>query len=156
MIARSLTLLLALTLAHAAGAALQPFDTDAFDEIRTRYANETVLVLIWSLDCHHCKDGMAKAAGLLDERPGLNLVLVNVDPADEAAAVASTLQKLGLSEADNWQFVDAPAARLRATIDPQWFGELPRSYLIDAEGNSAGFSGRISQDALDHWRQRSR
>lgn len=156
MTTRALIWILGLALANAASAGLQPFDADAFDAIRARYASEPVLLLLWSLDCHHCKAGMARAAEHLAEQPELNLVLVNVDASEDAQAVAHTLQALGLADADNWQFIDAPAARLRASIDPQWYGELPRSYLIDGNGHLEGFSGRLTPEFFDHWHHLNR
>ena len=155
MIKRGLIVLLGLALAQGASGALQPFGPDAFSELKVRYASEPVLVLLWSVDCQHCKEGMARAATVRGEHPELNLVIVNVDAGEDAAEVERILDALALSDADNWQFVEAPAARLRATIDPEWYGELPRSYLIDANGNVEGFSGRLLPEFLEYWRQSS-
>jgi hypothetical protein len=149
------TLGLSLAFAHSASA-VQPFGPETVDELRDRYRDATALLLLWSLGCHHCKDGMARAAALRADDPELNLVLINVDPPDEATEVEQVLDAHGLNDADNWQFIDAPAARLRAALDPSWYGELPRSYLIEADGSVHGFSGRISQELLDYWRERSR
>ncbi|MCC5888774.1 MAG: TlpA family protein disulfide reductase [Gammaproteobacteria bacterium] len=155
MIKCGLTLLLAFALASAASAAMQPFGPGSFEEIKAQYAAQTVLVMLWSLDCPHCKEGMAQAGAMRSGQAGLNLVLINVDGAVATTEIERTLAGLQLDAADNWQFVDAPAPRLRATIDPHWYGELPRSYLIDASGNSQGFSGRVSPTLLDFWREQS-
>lgn len=155
MIKRGLTVLLAFVLAPAASAAVQAFGPGSFEDIKAQYAADTVLVLLWSLDCTHCKEGMTKAGAMRLAQPGLNLVLINVDGAVASTEIERTLAGLKLADADNWQFVDVPAARLRATIDPHWYGELPRSYLIDARGSAQGFSGRVSAPLLDYWREQS-
>ncbi|MCC5871609.1 MAG: TlpA family protein disulfide reductase [Gammaproteobacteria bacterium] len=155
MIRHGLTVLLAFALSPAASGAVQAFGPGTFEEIKAQYAAQTVLVLLWSLDCHHCKEGMAQAGAMRSGQPGLNLVLVNVDGTAATAEIERALEGLQLADADNWQFVDAPAPRLRATIDPDWYGELPRSYLIDASGSPRGFSGRVSPALLDYWREQS-
>ncbi len=136
--------------------ALQSFDAAGTDEIKDRYAQQTVLLLVWSVGCQHCKDGMRQAGAKLGEEPGLNLVLLNVDRPDDVSDVERELDRLGLSDVDNWQFTDAPPARLRAALDPDWFGELPRSYLITPDGSMHGVSGPLSQELLDHWVRLSR
>ncbi len=155
MIKQGLAVLLGLALAQGGSGSIQPFDSATFAKIKERYTTETVLVLIWSLDCHHCKDGMARAASLHAKHPDLNLVLVNVDAQEAAPEVERIISTLRLDSAENWQFTDIPAPRLRATIDPEWYGELPRSYLIDDSGKARGFSGRVAPTLLEYWRQQS-
>ncbi|MGY8814879.1 MAG: hypothetical protein ACKVHQ_09190 [Gammaproteobacteria bacterium] len=41
--------------------------------------------------------------------------------------------------------------RLRYSIDPDWFGELPRNYFYDANSSRIGFSGKLTEDILLEW-----
>jgi thiol-disulfide isomerase/thioredoxin len=157
MIRHSLSFLLALALIGVASHtnALQPFGPDSADEIDTRYADETALLLVWSLGCHYCKEGMVRAGELRQAHPELNLILLNIDPPQDAAEVVQALAEMGLSDADNWQFGDGPPARLRATLDPTWYGELPRNYLLAPGEGRQGFSGRLTGEVLEYWVERS-
>ncbi len=135
--------------------ALQPFGSDSADEIDARYADEMALLLVWSLGCHYCKEGMVRAGELRKKHSDLNLILLNVDPPQDAADVKQVLEDMGLSDADNWQFGEGPPARLRAALDPAWFGELPRNYVLQPGKKPRGFSGRLTAEVLDFWVERS-
>ena len=45
-------------------------------------------------------------------------------------------------------FTDPNIERLRYTIDPDWFGALPRSYFYDERGNRKGVSGLLSKEKI--------
>ena len=133
-----------------AGAA-KPFLADTPTALAQRFAGQPYLVAFWSVDCPHCQGELALFARLLRERPDLPLVLVAVDAPALAPRVAARLAELGLSGADNWQFADARAERLRFAVDRQWRGELPRSYLFDAAHRRQAVSGALDGAALRRW-----
>ena len=81
--------------------------------------------------------------------PNLPLVLISTDQIDERDYANDILQDAGLASTPSWIFADNFTERLRFTIDPQWFGELPRSYYYDAEHNMKAHSGIMTRDMLD-------
>ncbi|MGE4630656.1 MAG: hypothetical protein AAEC86_09460 [Pseudohongiellaceae bacterium] len=48
-------------------------------------------------------------------------------------------------------FADNFAERLRFSIDPNWYGELPRSYFFDAKHNMSSHSGIMTKALLPGW-----
>jgi hypothetical protein len=149
-----LTLTVGLTLPALGGT--ETFEADSFAIIRARHAGEEALVLIWSVSCTHCKHDMRRVAERLGAHSNLRAVMIAVDPPEIRDDVLQTIADLGVGAAEHWQFgTDAPA-RLRASIDPAWFGEVPRSYLVTADGSLHGFSGRLPEAVLDQWSASSR
>ncbi|NWG87547.1 MAG: redoxin domain-containing protein [Hydrogenophilaceae bacterium] len=116
-----------------------------------RFAGKPYLIAFWSVECPHCQGELELFAKLLREQPSLPLVLVAVDAPALAPQVAERLIELHLSDADNWQFAEARAERLRFVVDRQWRGELPRNYLFDAKHRAQTASGAISEDMLRRW-----
>lgn len=150
-------LLLTLVLAvPGLASGIETFEQNSFEAIENRHADSTVLVVVWSIECSHCKHDLARIAERLQDRPDLRLELIATDPPALRDAVLSTLAELGLAETPGWQFGSVPAARLRTVIDPDWFGELPRSYLLGPDGTRTGISGRLPEAALEHWAEVSR
>jgi hypothetical protein len=78
-----------------------------------------------------------------------HIVTIAIEPAGDAGNVeASATAPLGPSAA-HWAVGDAPAEQLRYLIDPQWRGELPRSYWFDADGRRiAAHSGLITPQTI--------
>lgn len=134
---------------------IEIFEPESFETIANRHADRTALVVIWSIECSHCKHDLARIAARLQVRPDLRVELIATDPPALRNEVQSTLETLGLADAPRWQFGPAPAAVLRAIIDPDWFGELPRNYLLHPDGTRTGISGRLPEAALDHWAESS-
>ncbi len=144
-------MLLALSAGWALAGAPKPFAADTPAELAKRFAGKPYLLAFWSVDCPHCQGELELFARLLREQPDLPVLLVSVDAPELAPQVTARLAELGLGNADNWQFADARAARLRFAIDRQWRGELPRSYWFDAAHRVQGVSGAVSEMALRHW-----
>ena len=46
---------------------------------------------------------------------------------------------------------EADEDKLRYSIDPTWYGELPRTYFYDADHQITPLSGKISNSFLDTW-----
>lgn len=155
--ARAVSLLLCLLFTPLALARdIESFELNSFAAIQNRHPGSSLLIVVWSVECSHCKQDLARIARRLRARPDLRVELIATDPPALRDAVRSTLDKLGLAGAPSWQFGLTPAPRLRAAIDPDWFGELPRSYLMGPDGTRMGISGRLPEAALDHWAELGR
>lgn len=103
------------------------------------------IVTLWSEECGYCKINLDRLAQF---RPrGLRVVTVLSEQHDAAASLWPELARRGLT-AEAWVFGDEVPERLRHALDPEWRGELPRSYLIDAEGRRQAVSGVLSDAAL--------
>lgn len=105
----------------------------------TAHAQPTIVAL-WSSECVHCKDNLARFAELARQHPGLRLVTVAAEAAVPELAVP--LDRLAVpGERYAWGS-EAPEA-LAYAIDPKWRGELPRSLFFDGRGTRTAISGRV-------------
>lgn len=142
---RSLALLGALALAAVAAAepAIRPFGPDSYAQIAAAADGKPQVVMVWSLDCSYCEPSFAALAQA--QRRGLKVVTIATDPVDDPEAVALIRRKLAKAglQAETWAFGAAPAEQLRHAIDPNWRGEMPRSYWFDGRGRVRAYSGLI-------------
>lgn len=149
------TALLACTLAvgvATAGTGLepQPFVRGTQQAIVAANAGTPFVFALWSLDCTYCRHDLAMLGRLQQEHPQLRLVMVATDPGERRGEVAPALAGLGV-EGESWMFADSYADRLRFEIDADWYGELPRTYFYDSEGDRVGLSGSLDETAVRQW-----
>ncbi|WP_339869770.1 hypothetical protein [Pseudohongiella nitratireducens] len=145
-----MTALLFLVLGNTALADnFKPFTTESFAAIKEQYAGKPFFVSLWSVDCPPCRVELDMLGELVAADPNLPLVLISTDQINERDYANDILQDAGLASTPSWIFADNFTERLRFTIDPQWFGELPRSYYYDAEHNMKAHSGIMTRDMLD-------
>ncbi len=134
---------------------LKPFVRGSQQVIVASHQDKPFILALWSLDCTHCIDDMALLGKLSKKYRNLDLVLVSTDSPEQTQQIARTLQHYRLSHADSWVFADGYVERLRFEVDPQWYGELPRTYFFDASGHSTAISGKIDRKEIEHWIQSS-
>lgn len=127
---------------------IQPLTTDNYSRIAEQHSGERFLLVFWSVDCPPCRKELAMLGKILEEQPELPVTLVSTDQHLATEDVRAILERNGLLNADNWQFADPVAARLRHAIDPDWFGELPRAYFYLASGERVAHSGLLSEEAV--------
>jgi thiol-disulfide isomerase/thioredoxin len=145
-LAAALSLLLALA-APAAADELRPFSRGSWAELRAAHAGRPTVVALWSVHCPPCIAEMPLWKKLAHE---IDVVLVSSDSIEEVERIGRTLHKHGVAGLENWAFADAFVERLRFEIDPAWRGELPRTYLIAADGGLTAHSGLIDETELRH------
>lgn len=146
-------ILLATTLPAAASQPL-PFTAGSFSDIEKQYTGEPFLVVLWSLECPPCYKELALLGRSRQEHPGLPLVIVSTDDIDHAEEAEQVLARYGLDDTRWWMFADPFVERLRHSIDPQWRGELPRSYFYTPDRAREAHSGLIDEGQLREWARR--
>lgn len=129
----------------------QPFEAGSLKQIEQRYAGKSFLLVLWELNCFPCHEEMELLSKLKKEHPDANVVLISTDDISKQAEITAMLDKHGLKGIDSWLFADKNLEKLRYSIDPEWFGELPRNYIYDTDGSRFGFSGKLTQEVLDEW-----
>jgi hypothetical protein len=139
--------------ANPADAPAQPsaFGLNDLRAIEERHHGRPFLAVLWSLDCAPCRSELELLGELRRTHPELDLVLISTDPGSTEAATLEILSSHGLAAVESWAFADANAERLRFSIDPEWFGELPRAYFYDGNGSRRGVSGALSQETVVDW-----
>ncbi|MDT8428301.1 MAG: hypothetical protein RQ757_06005 [Pseudomonadales bacterium] len=134
--------------AAAPADSFQPFTAETFAAIKNKHAGKPFFVSLWSIDCPPCRIELDMLGNMLASHPDLPLVLISTDPISERQAAADILEEAGLAGHPSWIFADEFTQKLRYSIDPQWFGELPRSYYYDAAHNNTAHSGIMTREML--------
>lgn len=144
----------ALLLAPAAQAAeIQPFVSGSAARIASQHQGQPYILSLWSLGCPPCMAELSEFGRLSKQYPTLRWVLIATDSPSERKQLRATLKRHGLDKQQNWVFADEFTERLRFEIDRQWHGELPRNYLISANGERLSHSGRLDSARLEQWIQ---
>ncbi|OYY43447.1 MAG: hypothetical protein B7Y56_11305 [Gallionellales bacterium 35-53-114] len=143
------------------GAAQQtrPLQRGSYQKIIAAHAGQPFIVALWSISCTHCGADLEIFERLANKYPAFKLVLISTDAPEQEAAIVATLNKYHLGqthqkrvgEIESWVFADSYTERLRFEIDPQWYGELPRTYFIDAKGRATGISGVLDEAKTEEW-----
>lgn len=131
----------------------KPFDAHSRAAIEQAQAGKPFILAFWSLDCTYCADELKTLGELVRQHPQVSLVTVCVDERSAASEAAAMLERAQLPMHERWQFATVDSDRLRYSIDPQWYGELPRSYFYDAAHRVQAISGRPEKVWLNHWLQ---
>lgn len=127
------------------------FVSGTLQKIVTAHHGKPFILGLWSLSCSHCREELTMLGQLMAEHPDTPLVLLSTDSMEQSADVAATLQGYGLAQVESWVFADAYTERLQYEIDNRWYGELPRTYLYEANGSRTGHSGRLQMSFLQGW-----
>ena len=128
-----------------------PFGPDSLGQIEREYAGEPFLLVLWSADCFPCRKELATLGAITRTNPDLNLVLLATDDIVDKAMLGAILEQHGLAHMASWIFAHPNVERLRYSVDPQWYGELPRSYFYDADAGRRGISGPLAAEAVEAW-----
>ena len=133
----------------------QPFSLKTFNALKHKNLGQQWAVILWSVDCPACFKELALVNKLRQEQPDLAIVFINADENavdDEAFAErAKIIVDYGMGNLPNLYFSYNQATKSRYQIDPQWYGELPRSYFINRKGFFRGKSGLAKESHLRKW-----
>jgi hypothetical protein len=135
--------------AHAAPA-IHAFNPDSMTRIVASQKGKPFVLVVWSLDCVYCQASLKILSEQKREQKDLRIVTLATDPLDDVQAVAQLnkrLKALGLT-AEAWAFGSVPPEHLRYAIDPNWHGEMPRSYWFNAGGERVAHSGVLTVAAI--------
>lgn len=141
--------LFSLNLSYAQSVA---FNKTKLSTIKTQNMGKQWLMLLWSVDCPPCFKELAIVQKLQRQHDDLAVVIINTDANDETEQEReSIIEKFELNNLSNFHFVDGQGDQSRFVIDPNWYGELPRSYFVESSGKFHGKSGLVDQALLTKW-----
>ncbi len=135
---------------------IKSFVRGSHQQIVSARAGKPFVITFWSLGCTNCRDDLAMFGKLVQKYRSFDLVLVATDTPEQKQEIADTLQHYrlggtGPGRIESWVFADSYAERLRFEVDPQWYGELPRTYFYDAQGRVQALSGALDQAQIERW-----
>lgn len=134
----------------AALAAPQALARDSYAHIRAHHAGKPLVVHIWGITCGPCLKELPEWGALTGRRADLHLVLIQAD-VSSAEASEQILAKAGLGKLDNWRAQEPLDEFMRASIDPTWRGEMPRTLLIAPSGKTTVLRGIADLAAVTRW-----
>lgn len=137
------------SLSHADN--FRPFTADSFEDIKASFAGSEFLVGLWSVDCPPCLVELDMMGEVLKLNPDLPFVLISTDSIEDREFAADFLEDFELHQMESWMFADNFEERLRYSIDPNWFGELPRSYFFTSNHHMSAHSGIMTPELLQAW-----
>ncbi|MFS8931598.1 TlpA family protein disulfide reductase [Cupriavidus taiwanensis] len=120
------------------------FESASAARIAASQQGKPFVLVVWSLDCVYCKRNFDALGKLRAQHPGLRVVTLATDSAEASPQVQKTLERVRLTR-NAWVFGHEPQERLRYAVDPDWMGEMPRTYFYRADGQRQGVSGVISE-----------
>lgn len=129
--------------------ALKAFKAGSFQQILQKHNAQPFVLVIWSITCPACLKEMPLLKTLHKSWPALNIVLLSNDDMSAKEQVQAVLAQQELSELESWVFAEENTQKLNYEIDPDWYGELPRTYFFDAAHAKQGVSGILSQAAYE-------
>jgi thiol-disulfide isomerase/thioredoxin len=133
--------------AHAATQTLQP---DSAAAIRARHAGHPLVVHVWGVTCAPCVKELPRWGALLKTQPGMQLVLIQIDESSLAEA-ERRIRTAGLATAESWSVAREPDEFMRASIDPQWSGDMPHTLLVGADGKVERIQGSADFSRVRRW-----
>jgi len=131
------------------------FSAQSMQVIKTDYEGREFLLGLWSVDCPPCLVELALMGELLQLNPDFPLVLISTDPIEQRQYAAEFLEDFNLEKIESWMFADRFVERLRFSIDPNWYGELPRSYFFTSNHDVRSHSGIMTRELLTQWFDRA-
>lgn len=147
-------LLLAIVAASSFAAnPVRAFDERAWQAIRERHAGKPMIVHFWGMTCAPCLEELPTWRKLHGDVAPIPVVFVQMDNMP-VAAVAEKLRASKLSALENWSVIDEVDERLRHVIDPDWIGDVPRTLLIDGNGEMQRMRGRVNAAMVRAWQRR--
>jgi thiol-disulfide isomerase/thioredoxin len=130
----------------------QPFTPGSLAAIQAKYAGRPFILSLWSVNwCGHCITELTMLGKVARTQKSLPLVLVATDTPEFSDSIQKTLKRLGLARMESWVFDDDIPERVRHAVDPSWHGELPRTYLYDAQHRREAVAGVLSERKLKAW-----
>ena len=130
---------------------LMPFEINTRNVIEKKYLNQPLIISFWSIDCPYCIDDLKKLGKALSKNKNVKLITVCVDGKESAKKAERILNQANLPKHEQYQYAEVDEDKLRYSIDPTWYGELPRTYFYDKAHQVTPLSGKISNSFLDAW-----
>lgn len=130
---------------------LSRFETDSYKKIITQYQGNSFLMVLWSVDCPPCIEELPSLGRFHQLHPKANVVMVSTDSKHQEKDIQQLMKKHGLADIQQWVFDDNSLQAIRFSIDPAWYGELPRSYFHHDVNKRQAKTGRLDEETLLAW-----
>ncbi|MEO0437390.1 MAG: hypothetical protein AAF098_10820 [Pseudomonadota bacterium] len=128
---------------------LKPFNRGSLKTIETGLSSAPHMVMFWSVDCAPCLKDLALLNELQRDYGTLPVTLIATDGTEFSDDIIELAQEFDLHGNDHW-VANISLDQMRMVVDPDWYGELPRTYLYK-QGQRLGRSGTFQREQLIEW-----
>jgi len=146
-----LTILLVLLFASKVFSQHRIFELDSLKMLESEFKDKPFLLLLWSTECPPCRDELKLVKSISTDYPDFNFLLLSTDTLAQVQKIDGILASNELSTHSSWLFSKKNSIKLRYAVDPNWYGELPRSYFYNEEHQRKGISGKLSKELIVSW-----
>lgn len=146
-----IAVLLSLPLFARAELQLNRFDAHSYKTIIAQHQGNSFLMVLWSLDCPPCIEELGSLGKFHQLHDKVNIIMVSTDNENQKDDIQQLMSKHGLDDIQQWVFSTDSEQAIRFSIDPQWYGELPRNYFHDKQHKRQVKSGRLNEAMLSAW-----
>ncbi|WP_444994358.1 TlpA family protein disulfide reductase [Aliikangiella sp. IMCC44359] len=143
--------ILALLVSLHSQAKLRVFAENSLSHIKKSYQSEAFIMVLWSIECTPCRAELALLSKIKKQYPQLNIALIATNDINAEIELNKILQQSGLDQTNNWAFSPDQYQALKYQIDPDWYGEMPRSYFYNSNHQRLAISGKLTQEMIIQW-----
>jgi len=122
----------------------------SYKNIVISHQENPFLIVLWSLDCPPCIEELKVLQSFTKKYPNKKIILISTDSSLKVVEINNLLKENSLQSVEAWVFSDN-AMQSRYSIDPIWYGEVPRSYFYWPKQNRKAYSGRLKYSILEEW-----
>ena len=137
--------------AQGVQAEVKPFLKGSLSSILEESKGIQTAIIFWSVTCSPCIQEMYLWKELVQKDPELNLVFVSTDMISTSDKISKILNRFELEDHASWAFADSFVEKIRFDVDPQWYGELPLTFLLSTNGNMQKVIGMVEDQDLKQW-----
>ncbi len=130
---------------------INEFTKESYQQIVAAHKDNAFIMVLWSIDCPPCYEELQQLGEYITQHKKTPLVLISTDTMANMADIENMLTESHLQNQQLWLFADRPANQLRYSIDSQWYGELPRSYLFNQCHQRKAISGKINMTTVEQF-----
>jgi thiol-disulfide isomerase/thioredoxin len=130
---------------------LNYFTESSLAEIKKTHLHQPFILILWSIDCVPCYQELNLLSRWLKKQDKINMIIVSTDAVEQPKEILDVIKKFQLSHIQQWVFSDDLVEGVRFSIDPNWYGELPRSYFFDKNHHQYSHSGTLTEPVLKSW-----
>jgi len=130
---------------------IHAFDKGSFKRIQQANLGQPHIMLFWSESCAFCMKEMAMFGEVLAEGKQFTVTTIGTDYGLSDDTIDQLHQQKGLADIEKWIFANPIVESLYFDVDKRWRGELPLTFLIDANGGVIKHRGALSKEQLLGW-----
>lgn len=127
------------------------FDHTSYQTIIDGNKSDSFIMLLWSLDCAPCIEELPMLSEFHKHHPEVKIIMVSTDEQTRSSELLELMRMNKLSDIHHWMFEIQASQRIRYSIDPGWYGELPRSYFYSSGKRVDAISGKLNKSDLYRW-----